>query len=132
MTGNLPPGVTPSDIDRHFGPSVPDHDHRWEPTIDKSFRLEDGKAVFPYECEWAPTKTVDIGKYGTEDVPQGEQCGAECSVGLETDAGVRAVEAVESAGIDDTLSVAECDPPGPERSGGRLVVEADGYTVVYE
>ena len=100
--------------------------------MDESFRLEDGKAVFPYVCEWAPTKTVDIGRYGTEDIPQGEQCGAEATVHLETDADEEAVMSVETAGIDDTLSVAECDPPGPERKGVRLVVEANGYTVVYE
>lgn len=132
MAGNLPPGVTAQDIDDHYGPSIPDHDHRWFSAHDAGFVLEDGEAKFQYVCEWAPTKTVDMGMRGTEEVAQGEQCGAECSFDLQTDAGVRAVEAVEIAGMDDTLSVAECDPPGPERSGGRLVVEADGYTVTYE
>lgn len=132
MGGNLPPGVTPADIDRHYGPSTPEHDHHWMPAVDGAFILEDGAAIFHYICEWAPTKTVDIGKHGTEEIPQGEQCGEGRSIRLETDADVRAVEAVETADIDDTLSVAECDPPGPERTDGRLVVEADGYTVVYE
>lgn len=132
MAGNLPPGVTPRDIDRHYGPSVPNHDHRWFPAHDVGFVLEDGEAKFQYVCEWAPTKTVDLGMRGTEEIAQGEQCGAECSFELETDAGEDAVMTVESADIDDTLSVAECDPPGPERQGGRLVVEVDGYEVVYE
>lgn len=132
MGSNLPPGVTTADIDRHYAPSVPKHEHRWEPTDEQGFVLEDGAAIFHYTCEWMPTKTVDIGKYGTEEIPQGEPCGREESLRLETDADEEAVMSVETAGIDDTLRVAECDPPGPERQGGRLVVEANGHTVVYE
>lgn len=134
MSGNLPPGVTAADIDRHYGPSVPEHDHRWEPTLDEGFILEDGAAIFHYTCEWVPTKSVDIGRYGTEDIPQGEQCGDEASVRLETDADAEAVESVEMAGIHDPaeLDVVDCDPPGPNRPSGRLEVEANGYTVVYE
>lgn len=132
MAGNLPPGVTPGDIDRHYGPSTPDHDHHWVPARDRGFILEDGAAIFEYICDWVPTKSVDIGRYGTEDIPQGEPCEKEQTVRLETDADAEAVECVESADIDDTLRVAVCDPPGPERTDGRLVVVADGYEVVYE
>lgn len=132
MTGNLPPGVTAQDIDDHFGPSTPDHDHHWMPAVNGAFILEDGAAIFPYVCDWAPTKSVDMGRHGTEYIKQGEECGAESSVRLETDADREAVEALETAGINDTLRVAECDPPGPERQSGRLVVQADEYQVVYE
>jgi hypothetical protein len=132
MAGNLPPGVTPQDIDDHYGPTVPRHDHHWELTRDEPFVLEDDLAVFNYVCGWAPTKTVDIGRYGTEDIQQGPGCKEEERVALETDAEPAAVEYVETAYMDDTLSVVECCEPRVNGTGGRLVVEASGYQVVYE
>lgn len=137
MSGNLPPGVTASDIDDHYGPSVPSHDHRWFPVEDQHFILEDGAAIFHYVCEWAPTKSVDMGMRGTEEIAQGPECGEERSIRLETAAEAEAVEAVEisgSRGVHDTaeLNVVDIDPPEPGRPDGRLEVEADGYTVVYD
>ena len=136
MAGNLPPGVTASDIDDHFGPSVPSHDHRWFPANKAGFVLEDGAAIFHYVCEWAPTKSVDIGRHGTEEIAQGPECGDEHSIRLETAAEAEAVEAVEHCAVDtvhDTaeLSVVDIDPPEPGQPDGRLEVEANGYTVVY-
>lgn len=51
MSGNLPPGVTPADIDRHYG--GPDHEHEWMPVEGLSPVLEDMAAIFHEQCRWA-------------------------------------------------------------------------------
>lgn len=53
MSGNLPPGVTASDIDRHYGGGIPDHDHEWMPVEGDYPVLEDMAAIFHEECRWA-------------------------------------------------------------------------------
>lgn len=53
MSGNLPPGTTPADIDRHYGGGIPDHDHEWEPVQGLSPVLEDIAAIFHEQCRWA-------------------------------------------------------------------------------
>lgn len=53
MSGNLPPGVTASDIDRHYGGGIPDHDHEWMPVEEESPVLEDMAALFHEECRFA-------------------------------------------------------------------------------
>lgn len=51
MSQNLPPGVTPADIDRHFG--GPTHEHEWEPVERDYPILEDMAAIFHERCVWA-------------------------------------------------------------------------------
>lgn len=53
MSGNLPPGVTPANIDRHYGGAVPDHEHEWMPVEELSPILEDMAAIFHEQCRWA-------------------------------------------------------------------------------
>lgn len=58
-----PPGPDPIDL----------HDHEWEP-VHSSPIIEDGAAIFREECRWAETKSVDMGKYGSESVVVGAEC----------------------------------------------------------
>ena len=51
MSGNLPPGVSSADIDRHFG--GPTHEHEWEPVERDYPTLEDMAAIFHERCVWA-------------------------------------------------------------------------------
>jgi hypothetical protein len=51
MSRNLPPGTTPTDIDRHFGGST--HEHEWEPVGREYPVLEDMAALFHERCVWA-------------------------------------------------------------------------------
>jgi len=53
MSGNLPPGTSPADIDSHYGPSVADHEHEWMPVEGLSPVLEDMAAIFHEQCCWA-------------------------------------------------------------------------------
>ena len=53
MSGNLPPGVTPADIDRHYSGGILDHEHEWVPVQGLSPVLEDMAAIFHEECRFA-------------------------------------------------------------------------------
>lgn len=50
MSGNLPPGVSASDIDQAYGPSVEPHDHEFVPTEDDYPLIEDMAAIFHEHC----------------------------------------------------------------------------------
>ncbi len=49
------------------------HEHEWEPTNEGPI-IEDGAAIFLEQCRYAVTKTVDMGKYGLEDIVVGPEC----------------------------------------------------------
>ena len=51
MSRNLPPGVSPADIDRNFGGST--HEHEWEPVERDYPTLEDMAVIFHERCVWA-------------------------------------------------------------------------------
>lgn len=53
------------------------HDHEWHPVEDSFPVLEDGAAIFYEECNWAVTKTIHMGKYGTEEHAVGPECEAQ-------------------------------------------------------
>lgn len=139
MTGNLPPGVTPADIDRAYGSSVPSHDHEWVPESGgPSFMLEDGAAIFNYTCRFVEvTNTRHDPKRDEVYEETGAECDATESVRLETDANDAAVEAVEMAFHSrdgpPTDLVDYIDPPVPGRgpTDGKLVVSTDEHTVTY-
>ena len=129
---NLPPGVTASDIDDHFEPAVPDHDHEWHPDHDEPFILEDGHAVFVYYCGWAETKPVDLGHRGVEYHAVGPECGEHETVALVArDATDHEIEQIETAFQNNNIEVVSADPPDPDRQDGTLVVEANSCKVRY-
>jgi hypothetical protein len=49
------------------------HDHEWRPDH-ASPVIEDGAAIFTEVCRWAETKSVDMGRHGTEEVVAGAEC----------------------------------------------------------
>ena len=128
---NLPPGVTASDIDDHYGSSVPDHEHSWRPEEDEPFILEDGAAIFHFYCDWQETKAVDLGHRGTEYHGVGPECGEETFVRLETNADADTVETIQQAYMDNDITVESIDPPIPDEHRGSLVVSGNGVTVRY-
>lgn len=139
MTGNLPPGVTPGDIDRAYGPNVPSHDHEWVPSRGgPSFTLEDGAAIFEYECAFVEV-TGTFHDDARDEVY--EETGAECDVTehvrLETDAPEAAVEAVEMAfhtrdgPPTDLIDYLDPPVPGHGPTDGELVVSVSEHTVTY-
>jgi len=75
---NLPPGVSPADIDRHYGPSVPEHDHEWMPIDGLSPVLEDMAAIFHEQCRWVEvTSAVTSEKHDETFYAYGAECEAE-------------------------------------------------------
>lgn len=76
MSGNLPPGTTPADIDHHYGGGVPDHEHEWMPVEGLHPVLEDMAAIFHEQCRWA--EVVDSYTDHRRDETYYET-GAECS-----------------------------------------------------
>ena len=129
---NLPPGVTASDIDDHYGPVIPDHRHEWRPSDDGTFFLEDGRAIFPYHCEWAETVSVAMGEHGIEDHAVGAECEQATTASLVArDATDSEIEAIESAFRDGEIDVEQIDPPAPDDGDGTLVVTTDNCKVRY-
>jgi len=155
MSGNLPPGTTPADIDRHYGGGVPDHDHEWIPVEGLSPVLEDMAAIFHEECRFA--EVVDSYTDHRRDETYYET-GAECEVEhhyrfelvyvdlpgqgrldrddidrLEDEGDdkfetvIEAVIAAEQAFPEET-EVVEVDP---DRQQGRVVVQHDGFELGY-
>jgi hypothetical protein len=56
------------------GPSaLSSHTHEWEP-VPSAPIIEDGAAIFREECRWAETKSVDMGRHGSEEVVVGAEC----------------------------------------------------------
>lgn len=129
---NLPPGVTPSDIDDHYGPVIPDHRHEWYQSNDGTFFLEDGRAIFPYHCEWVETVSVAMGEHGIEDHAVGAECEQATTVSLVArDATDSELEAIEAAFRNGEIDVEQIDPPAPDDEDGTLVVTTDNCRVRY-
>jgi hypothetical protein len=156
MSGNLPPGVTSADIDRHYGGGVPDHDHEWMPVEGLAPILEDWAAIFHEECRHA--EVVDSYTDHQRDETYYET-GAECEAErhyrfelayvvdesgarLESDdidrleqehdersnTVIEAVIAAEQSFPDET-EVVDIDP---DRSNGQVIVQHDGFELGYE
>jgi hypothetical protein len=126
------------------------HDHEWRPVEGASPVLEDGAAIFHEECRWAVTKTIDMGKYGTEEHAVGPECEATRRYRMEAEAITgdmgfgdvvlheeywskfpevveAAFEAIETAG--DDLEVLHINPDSDK---GEFHVAADGYEILYQ
>jgi hypothetical protein len=155
MSGNLPSGVTPADIDRHYGGGNPDHEHEWIPVQGLSPVLEDMAAIFHEQCRWA--EVVDsYTDYQRDETyyETGAECQAERHYRFELayvvdESGTRldrddidrleeegddrfesvieAVIAAERAFPDET-EVVEVDP---DRVNGLVVVRHDGFELGY-
>jgi len=156
MSGNLPPGVTASDIDQHYGGGIPDHDHEWMPVEEESPVLEDMGALFREDCRWAEVVNTHTDYQRDETyVETGAECEATrwhrfelahvelpCGQRLDRDDIDRledegdelfetvldAVIGAERAFPEDT-EVLDIDPD-PEV--GCVVVRCDGYELGYE
>jgi len=137
---NPPPGVSASDIDRAYGPAIPDHDHEWAPAgrpNEPSFILEDGAAIFQYDCVWVEITDTHHGPKRDEIYEEtGAECGETHDIRLETDANEAALETIELAFTDDNVATKDLveyiDPPNPDRSEGKLIIEHDGTRVTYK
>jgi hypothetical protein len=126
------------------------HDHEWHPVDDAFPVLEDGAAIFYEECNWAVTKTIDMGKYGTEEHAVGPECEASRRHRMEAaritaDFGYgdvvltgeywslfpevveAAFEAIETAD-DGDLEILRFDP---DPNKGEFYVAAGGYEILY-
>lgn len=156
MSGNLPPGVSTADIDRHYGGGIPDHDHEWMPVEELAPILEDWAAIFHEQCRWA--EVVDSYTDHQRDETYYET-GAECEaerhyrfelayvinesgVRLESDdidrmeqkaeerskTVIEAVIAAEQAFPDET-KIVDIDP---DRSNGQVVIQHDGLELGYK
>lgn len=82
---NLPPGVSASDIDDAYGPSVEPHDHEWVPIEEDYPIIEDGAAIFREQCHFVEI----LGSYTDKQrdevyYEEGEQCEETRSVRFET------------------------------------------------
>ena len=156
MSGNLPPGVTPADIDRHYGGGIPDHEHEWEPVQGLSPVLEDMAAIFHEQCRWA--EVVDTYTDHRRDetyYETGAECEAERHYRFELayvvdESGTRLdrddidrpgengddrFETIAEAGISaaqalsDETDAVDIDP---DRRNGQVVVRHDGFELGYE
>ena len=156
MSGNLPPGVTPADIDRHYGGGIPNHEHEWMPVEGLSPVLEDMAAIFHEQCRWV--EVVDTYTDHRRDetyVETGRECEAERHYRLELayvvdESGTRldrddidrleendderfetVIEAVISAeqAFPDGTEVVDIDP---DRRNGQVVVRHDGFELGYD
>lgn len=156
MSGNLPPGTSASDIDRHYSGGVPNHDHEWMPVEGLSPVLEDLAAIFYEQCRFA--EVVDSYTDHRRDETYHET-GAECEAerhyrfelayvvdesGTRLDRDdidrleeeddnrfetvIEAVIAAERAFPDET-EVVDIDP---DRRNGQVVVRHDGFELGYE
>lgn len=150
MSGNLPPGVSSADIDRHYGGGVPNHEHEWMPVEGLSPVLEDMAAIFHEQCTWAEVASaVTSEKHDETFYGYGAECEAERHYRfdlayvidesgqrldrndidrLEDDETViEAVIATEQAFPEET-EVVEIDP---DRNEGRVVIEHNGVEIGY-
>jgi hypothetical protein len=152
MSGNLPPGTSASDIDRHYGGGIPEHDHEWMPVEDQSPVLEDMAAIFHEQCRFA--EVVDSYTDHRRDetyYETGTECEAERHYRFELayvidesgqrldrddidrlekegdETVIEAVIAAERAFPEET-EVVEIDP---DRQEGRVVVQHDGVELGY-
>jgi hypothetical protein len=156
MSENLPPGVTPADIDRHYGGgSIPDHEHEWVPVQGLSPVLEDMAAIFHEQCRWA--EVVDSYTDHRRDetyYENGAECEAERHYRFELayvvdESGTRLdrddIDRLEAEGDDRFESVIEAVIAAeqafpeetqvvdidPDRRNGQVVVRHDGLELGY-
>lgn len=161
MSGNLPPGVTSADIDRHYGGGVPDHKHEWEPVQGLSPVLEDLAAIFHEQCRWAEITGRYVDRARDEVYYEtGAECEAERSYRFELAYVAELTEAnhpdlrvdrdeLEQLEEDedpfyetvlDTVIAAERAFPDeteiveidPDRTNGQVIIRHDGFEIGYE
>lgn len=156
MSGNLPPGVTPADIDRHYGGGIPDHEHEWVPVQGLSPVLEDMAAIFREQCRWA--EVVDSHTDPRRDetyYETGAECEAERHYRFELayvvdESGTRLerddIDRLEAEGddrfetvIEAVIAAEQAFPEetkvvdiDPDRHGSQAVVRHDGFELGYE
>ncbi|WP_436935451.1 hypothetical protein [Halovenus marina] len=155
MSGNLPPGTTRADIDRHYGGGIPDHEHEWVPVQGLSPILEDMAAIFHEQCRWA--EVVDsYTDYRRDETyyETGSECEAERHYRFELayvvdESGTRLdrddIDRLEAEGDDgferviEAVIAAERAFPGetevvdidPDRRNGQVVIRHDGFELGY-
>jgi hypothetical protein len=157
MSGNLPPGVTPADIDRHYGGGL-EHDHEWHPVEDEHPVLEDRAAVFHEQCVWREVVATHT-DYARDEVYEehGQECGEtrwrrfdlayvaisseEATLRLDRDAldWLEGVEAELLETINETLHEAGRAHPedtatievDPDPETGLVVIRYDGFEFGY-
>jgi len=152
MSGNLPPGVTASDIDRHYGGGVPDHEHEWMPVEGRSPVLEDMAAIFHEQCRWA--EVVDSYTDHRRDetyYETGAECEAERNYRFELayvidESGTRLdcddIDRLEEEGDETVIEAViaaerafseetEVVEIVPDRHEGRVVVQHDSFELGY-
>ena len=141
MTGNLPPGVTPSDIDDAYGPSIEPHDHEWRLADAPAVVFEDGAAIVTYECTFVEiTDSYHSSRHDEVYYEEGASCDEQRLLRLETDAPDRAVEAIEVAfhnrdvaasELIDTMSVPPELPAQLDDDDIAIVASTDDAQVTY-
>lgn len=154
MSGNLPPDVTPADIDQHYGDGISDHEHEWMPVEELHPVLEDMAAIFHEECRFAEVVNSYTDHQRDETYYEtGAECEAERHYRFEltyVDAGDErldrdeldrleqegddrfetALEAVIEAerALPDKTKLIEIDP---DRERGRVIIRHDGVEIGY-
>ena len=155
MSGNLPPGTTLADINRHYSGGIPNHEHEWEPILGLSPVLEDLAAIFHEQCRWAEI----VGSYHDQQRDEtyyetGPECEAkrhyrfelgyvvhESGTRLDRDdinqleedgdglfeTVIESVIAAERAFPDET-EVVDIDP---DRHQGQVIIRHDGFELGY-
>jgi len=99
MSGNLPPGVSASDIDDAFG--GPSHEHEWMPAEEENPILEDMAAIFTEYCDW-----VEITGSYTDDARDETyyETGAECDASRSYRFELAYVKVLSDDDVDLTLN----------------------------
>ena len=137
---NLPPGVTPGDIDDAYGPSVEPHDHEFRLAERPAVIFEDGAAIVTYECTFVEIRnSYHASKRDEVYYDEGASCTAQQQVRLETDAPEDAVVAVERSFRDDSTTVTElitemtlpAEIDAASDPHGHIVASTDDVTVTY-
>ena len=116
--------------------AMAEHEHHWEPLENEPWIIEDGKAIFKFECQWQPTKTHSS-EFRTVEEPIGEPCGDMHTVELECVHDDNITEIAQENVIVGSYDIVECIPPNPNRRdpGGKLVIDIGGtyaIEVTYE
>lgn len=156
MSGNLPPSTSAADIDRHYGGSIPDHEHEWMPVEGLSPVLEDMAAIFHEECRWAEvTSAVTSEKHDETFYGYGAECEAERHYRFELayivdESGTRLdrddIDRLEEEGherfetiLDAVIGTEQGFPEetevvdiDPDRHEGQVVVRHEGFELGYE
>lgn len=137
---NLPPGVTPSDIDNAYGSSVEPHSHEFRLAESPAVVFEDGAVIVTYECTFVEIRgSYHSSRRDEVYYDEGASCPKQRQLRLDTDAPEDAVVAIERTFRDDSTAVTELIDdmtlPAELRSAsdtdGRVVASTDNIAVTY-